>query len=502
MPPVATYVDDTPLFVNLRLQDLDRVEVLRGPQGTLYGSGSLGGTIRFVQNAPDPSGFDAKAEAGVSETEHTHAPNEDVSGMLNLPLSDTFAVRMNAGWSDDAGFINQPNLYALDSSGVPIAAQPGNLFSPPETYAKDGTNSYDYRYARVAALWKPNDEFHAQLSYYYQLSTADGFPYASTSTAAYNQPISPALQPSGNFSNPALATQLFNAPVPAGVDSLSNAQNSLNVTNDEVDLVALTLEYDMGFATLTSASSWAHHTNQTTPMRPRSTSTSPSIRASTARIRAPSSRGSSSSTTSRGRRSCAWLPRPAACSTGSAGFSTRTRQTDDPGTRVLSRLPRLLQCLRSRSMVKAAATASTPSYCGVGETAYTPGATNTIDGIPIIKDQAYIGDFETKFKDLAAFGELTWHLTSDVERDRRHAAVQADGLAGSADRAAVRRRCVASDPWCPSPILVERFMAKGALEGQYRLSARQDQSRVRDLVAGIPARRRECVAAQRTRELM
>src|SRR5271166_1304967 len=86
--PVATYVDDTPLFFNLRLQDIDRVEILRGPQGTLYGSGSLGGTIRFVQNAPDPSGFDAKVEAGVSDTAHTHAPNEDLSGMINLPITD------------------------------------------------------------------------------------------------------------------------------------------------------------------------------------------------------------------------------------------------------------------------------------------------------------------------------------------------------------------------------------------------------------------------------
>jgi iron complex outermembrane recepter protein len=96
VPPVATYVDETPLFVNLRLQDLDHVEILRGPQGTLYGSGSLGGTIRFVENAPDPKDFDAKAEVGLSKTAHTHALNEDVNGMLNLPLSDTLAVRTPA----------------------------------------------------------------------------------------------------------------------------------------------------------------------------------------------------------------------------------------------------------------------------------------------------------------------------------------------------------------------------------------------------------------------
>jgi outer membrane receptor protein involved in Fe transport len=61
---------------------------------------------------------------------------------------------------------------------------------------------------------------------------------------------------------------------------------------------------------------------------------------------------------------------------------------------------------------QSAGTGTTPSYCGVGETAYTPGATNYVFGIPIVKDQAYIGDFETRFKDMAAFGELTGHITS------------------------------------------------------------------------------------------
>ena len=89
-------------------------------------------------------------------------------------------MRLNAGWTYDAGFINQPNLYVLTPAGAPIAAQPGNLLSPPVTYSKDGTNDYHYRSARISALWKPSDEFHAQLSYYYQLLHAPaGFPMAS-----------------------------------------------------------------------------------------------------------------------------------------------------------------------------------------------------------------------------------------------------------------------------------------------------------------------------------
>ena len=229
VPPVATYVDDTALFVNLRLDDLDHVEILRGPQGTLYGSGSLGGTIKFVQNAPDPAAFDAKVEAGMSKTDHTHATNQDVSGMLNLPLSDTLAVRINASWTDDAGFINQPNLDVLSASGAPIAQQPGNLLSPAETYSRDGTNSYGYRTARVAALWKPSDEFKAELSYHYQVSTANGFPYAAPEY---------------------------------GLKNLTSADLTQASTYDKVDLFSLTLEGDLGFATLTSNSSYAHHDNQ------------------------------------------------------------------------------------------------------------------------------------------------------------------------------------------------------------------------------------------------
>ncbi len=408
VPPVATYVDDTPVFVNLRLLDLDRVEILRGPQGTLYGSGSLGGTVRFVEKAPDPTGFDTSVEAGVSDTAHTHTPNEEVSGMLNIPLADSFALRMNAGWSQDAGFINQPNLYVLDSTGAPAGSQP---FGAPQIHSKKGTNSYDYRSARVAALWKPNDAFRAQVSYHYQLAKANGFPYAATSTDAFNRPISPATQPQGNFSNPPLLPQLYDAPVPPGVDARSDASNGPTTTRDRVDLAALTLEYDMGFATLTSTSSWARHVNETVAdetgqyinfaffqnlygQNPRTFVQGLeglNDRPLTQELRLTSRTG--------GRLD--WV----------AGLFYNDQTTDirehdfDRGYLDFYNACQPIYGQSSGDGV-------TPSYCGVGETAYTPGSTTYIQGIPILKDQAYIGDFETHFKDLAAYGEITWHVTS------------------------------------------------------------------------------------------
>ncbi|MDP9083670.1 MAG: TonB-dependent receptor [Pseudomonadota bacterium] len=423
VPPVATYVDDTPLFVNLRLQDLDRVEVLRGPQGTLYGSGSLGGTIRFVQNAPDPGAFDSKVEVGLSKTAHTHANNEDISAMVNLPQSDTLALRINAGASDDAGFINQTNLYVLDSSGVPVLSQPTTPSNPVglspqigvKTYSKDGVNAYQYRNARISMLWAPSEDLKAQLSYYYQRSTADGFPYAAANPLAYTQPIAAANQflPLGQqtpVSSPPNLLSLAPATVPAGTDRLTNADVTPEGTTDDVNVVALNVDYDFGFATLTSSSSWAHHNNTThsdltaeyanfnfyqnlygqNPRNIISALDQLDDKLYSQEFRFASKIGGTFD----------WI----------AGFFYKNEKTYIQEHEYYPGYNDFYNACTSSGLYPPTDLGGVnASACGAGE--YAPGT--TIDGIPIVTDQTYIGDVETSFKDMAVFGELTWHLTSD-----------------------------------------------------------------------------------------
>ena len=87
--------------------DVERVEVLRGPQGTLFGGGSMGGTLRVINNKPDPSGFAAAVGAELSGTTDGGF-NYELSGMVNMPLAeDKAALRIAGTWRDRDGFIDR-----------------------------------------------------------------------------------------------------------------------------------------------------------------------------------------------------------------------------------------------------------------------------------------------------------------------------------------------------------------------------------------------------------
>lgn len=125
---VATYIDETPYTTegpfanalmggpNLDPFDMQRIEVLKGPQGTLYGANALAGIVKYVTNAPDPSQFSATAESGVSSV-HNGGTGFDVHGALNLPLTSDAALRIVGYDNYYPGFIDDPSRGLKDTNG-------------------------------------------------------------------------------------------------------------------------------------------------------------------------------------------------------------------------------------------------------------------------------------------------------------------------------------------------------------------------------------------------
>jgi len=94
--------------IDPNLYDLNRIEVLRGPQGTLYGAGSMGGTIKLVPNAPNPNEFEASGQLILGGTHGGNSVDATENGMLNLPLGDgNMAVRLVASLNHTSGWIDR-----------------------------------------------------------------------------------------------------------------------------------------------------------------------------------------------------------------------------------------------------------------------------------------------------------------------------------------------------------------------------------------------------------
>jgi len=124
---IGLYMDDVPLgastsfgvgyqSLNINTFDLNRVEVLNGPQGTLYGATSLGGTVKYITASPDPKTFSAEAGVGVSSTEHGGI-NHTYNGMVNLPFGNGIgAVRVDGYQDYDSGYAKDP-IFHRDNQG-------------------------------------------------------------------------------------------------------------------------------------------------------------------------------------------------------------------------------------------------------------------------------------------------------------------------------------------------------------------------------------------------
>ncbi len=232
---VSTYVNDTPLFANFLLTDIARVEVLKGPQGTLYGSGALGGTVRYILNAPQLGVFDAKLSASASNVDGSSGVGLSGTGTVNIPLGDTLALRLTATHNQYPGVTDYVNLYKLDANGVPVA--PSGVLSNDTSYTSRKDADFAHQtYARAALLWKPTDEFDVTANFTLQ---SDQF---------------------GGRRGMSLGTDGFG--VPYKESEIGSAQ--LEPASRDVYLGAVEANLDLGFATLTSSTSYYNHRGEIT----------------------------------------------------------------------------------------------------------------------------------------------------------------------------------------------------------------------------------------------
>ena len=223
---------------DLKMIDLERVEVLRGPQGTLFGSGSLAGTVRNIPKAPNLKNLEGNVKVSYSNTADAGSGNNKVEAVVNVPLvDDVLAVRAVAYRHDTSGYID--NIAATQlAAGGPISPSIDALGVQTAIFDIGADHLYEnesdigaaeHRGGRISALWKPNDDLSVTLHYVTQDVEQDGHPTVQINTGGYTQVI---LQ-YGDF-------------VPAKNDGLA----------DEISITNLVAEYDLGWANLLSSSAW------------------------------------------------------------------------------------------------------------------------------------------------------------------------------------------------------------------------------------------------------
>ncbi|BBE34186.1 TonB-dependent receptor [Sphingosinicella microcystinivorans] len=177
---VSVYLDDVPISIqgstpDIRVYDLERVEFLRGPQGTLFGAGAMAGTVRYITRKPGLSSFEGSAEGSLATTRGGDN-SYSVRGMINVPLvTDQLGLRVTAYRGKDGGYIDNvvgaDNFNDLDMTQVrsivryqnqsnftaDLSYLYGNVDSSARSFAYDGLEEYEFQANNPSGL---KDRFH------------------------------------------------------------------------------------------------------------------------------------------------------------------------------------------------------------------------------------------------------------------------------------------------------------------------------------------------------
>jgi outer membrane receptor protein involved in Fe transport len=181
---VGIYLGEVPLYYDFKLIDISRVEVLQGPQGTLYGLGTLAGAVRYMPNRPDTSRFSLDVHARGFGQAHSASAGVNVDGAVNIPIvQDHIALRSVVGYYDNPGFIDYTHLLQQPGVSIPqpvkgaTAAQAS--FGTAADYAANFYAKKDVNYERTFTtrnqlLLEANPDIKLYLTYAHQRTKTGG----------------------------------------------------------------------------------------------------------------------------------------------------------------------------------------------------------------------------------------------------------------------------------------------------------------------------------------
>jgi iron complex outermembrane receptor protein len=216
------YIDDTPLPDSLdpRVLDIDHIEVLRGPQGTLYGARSMGGTVRIITKETNLEDFDASVHGGVSSTDRTNQPNWTGDGVVNIPLvKDRAALRLSGFYDTEAGYFKR-SFCSDPSAAMALTCTP--LATTGITTVSNVGQINTYGGAASLAI-KFNDSLTITPRIMLQRATYNGFPMSDYLTdpgngIGYPVPTTGAPAPTTMIPSSFTQARWFNVPE-GGYDS-------------------------------------------------------------------------------------------------------------------------------------------------------------------------------------------------------------------------------------------------------------------------------------------
>jgi outer membrane receptor protein involved in Fe transport len=182
-PNVAIYLDEQPITapgrnLDIYVADMERIEVLPGPQGTLYGISSQAGTIRYITNKPDPTLFEAGFNASIADTKNGDM-SHTTDAYINFPvIQDKLGIRAVVYNASYGGYIdNVPGTFTLDPAvnpTLPADADYSQASTDNALLVENDFNDSSYRGARIGAKYWFNDDWTGQLTWMTQELETDG----------------------------------------------------------------------------------------------------------------------------------------------------------------------------------------------------------------------------------------------------------------------------------------------------------------------------------------